>query len=88
MNLRASKEVPVPEKVAYIGNAATASVTSLTAAEIESPSVSELASRIRGDLKRQRTPDQVKALVAWHLQCYSKGTSFPVAGQWNQLLFS
>lgn len=88
MNLRASKEVPVPEKAAYIGNAATASVTLLTAAGIESLSVSELASRIREDLNRQRTPEQVKALVAWHLQCYSKGARFPVAGHWNQLLFS
>lgn len=89
MNLRgASDEVPVPGKVAYIGNAAMGSITMSTAAEIEKLSVSELASRIREDLRRQRAPDQVKAQVAWQLQCYMKGARAPMAGRWNQLVFS
>jgi len=89
MNLRgASEEVPVPGKVAYIGNAATGSITISTAAEIERSSVGELASRIREDLKKQRAPDQVKAQVAWQLQCYDKGARAPLAGHWNQLMFS
>lgn len=89
MNIRgSSEEVPVPGKTAYIGNAAMSSITLTTVAEIKSMSVSELASRIREDLKRQRAPDQVKSLVAWQLENYEKGAGVPMQGHWNQLMFS
>lgn len=89
MNIRgASEEIPVPGKTAYIGNAAMSSATLITAAEIERSSVSQLASRIRKDLKRQRAPDQVKSMVAWQLQNYSKRARSPMQGHWNQLMFS
>jgi hypothetical protein len=89
MNVRgASEHVPLPDKSAYIGNAVL-SATSLTdTAELYKLSVGEVAYLVRENLKKQRTPEQIKAMCAWQLENYNKGISSPLPGSWNQILFS
>lgn len=47
----ASKRLPIPGKKVYIGNAATVSTITTTAAEIPNATLSGLASGIREDLR-------------------------------------
>ncbi|KAF9698313.1 hypothetical protein EKO04_003352 [Ascochyta lentis] len=89
MNLRGvSAELPSPDKSAYIGNAVIGALTLTTVAEIEALSMSELASRVREDLKTQKEPRQVKSLVAWTLDRYKSGARLAMVGSWNQIMFS
>lgn len=89
MNLRGIwEELPVPGKTAYIGNAVMTSVTLTTVAEVESLSVGELAGRVREDLKKQRSPEQIKSMLAWSLNNLKKGALPPMVGSWKQIAFA
>jgi hypothetical protein len=85
---RPLKISPTSGENAYIGNAVDGAVTFTTAAELEKLSVGELAFRVRRDLEKQRAPDQLKAHIAWSRDCYNKSGRFPLAGSWNQIIFS
>jgi hypothetical protein len=88
-NLRGmSDRLPVPGKTAYIGNGAMKAITLTTVAELEDMSVGQLAARIRADLMTQRAPKQVKSMVVWQYDCFRKRQRSPVAGSWNQIIFS
>lgn len=57
MTLRAlSRELPVPNKVAYIDNAALAVVTLVNVAELRQVSVGEIATRVSQHLTEQSAP--------------------------------
>ncbi|KAJ4312152.1 hypothetical protein N0V94_007590 [Neodidymelliopsis sp. IMI 364377] len=83
-----SRILPISGEKSYVGNAVGGAVTFTTVAELEKLSVSELAFRVRKDLEKQRSPDQVEAYIAWSHDCYSKSGRFPLAGSWNQIIFS
>ncbi|KAF2995038.1 hypothetical protein E8E13_000637 [Curvularia kusanoi] len=89
MNIRGvARDLPLPGKTAYIGNAASSSDTLLTMAEIDNFTVGELAARVRADLKKSRTLEQVKAKVAWDIENHVTGRQSAPPGPWNQHLFS
>lgn len=90
MNVRGiSEKVPLPGEKAYIGNAVLSAVTLTDMAEMNRLSVGEFAGRVRKDLKEQRDPRQIKAMVAWLLEYFNKGKGSPLpAGSWNQRIFS
>ena len=90
MNVRGiSENVPLPGKKAYVGNAVLGAVTLTTMSEIDTWSVGEFAGRLRKDLKEQRAPGQIKAIVAWLLRCFNEGKGSPLPpGSWNQSILS
>jgi hypothetical protein len=84
MNMRGLVEqLPIPDKVAYVGNAVLSCSTLTTMVDINSMSVSDLAGRIRESLTQQRAASQVKSMVAW---AYNGGGRMSMSGVWNQLI--
>ncbi|KAJ8109765.1 hypothetical protein OPT61_g7216 [Boeremia exigua] len=87
MDIRGAKGgLPLPENTAYISNAVQEAATILTIAEIDKLTVSELAARLREDLKRSRSPGQLTAANAWRLENCSSGRPSGPPGPWNQVI--
>jgi hypothetical protein len=72
----------------YTTNATVSSNTLITCGELNSSSVGALALRIRQDLQTQRTPEQIRHLVAWQLESRKEIGRNPLLGSWNQILLA
>jgi hypothetical protein len=72
----------------YTTNATVSSNTLITCGELNSLSVGALALRIRQDLQTQRTPEQIRHLVAWQLEARKEIGRNPLLGSWNQILLA
>ncbi|KAM0722813.1 hypothetical protein Q7P37_002255 [Cladosporium fusiforme] len=79
------EHLPETEKAAYTGNATMSSNTFITSGELDRSSVGELALRLRTDLQRQRTPEQVRHLLVWQRESRQQYGRLPLVGSWNQI---
>lgn len=80
----------LPDKGAavYTTNAIMAASTLVSCDELANTSVGALALRLHQDLQKQRTPEQVRHLVAWQLEAHNEYGRSPMSGPWNQILLS
>lgn len=80
----------LPDKGAevYTTNALMATSTLVSCRELAEMSVGALALRIRQDLQKQRTPEQVRHFVAWQLESEKDYGRSPLTGSWNQIMVS
>ncbi|KAF3040415.1 hypothetical protein E8E11_003660 [Didymella keratinophila] len=74
-------QLPIPGRVAYVGNAAVSSSTLTKMVDIDSMSASELAGRVRENPTHQIAALQVKSMVTW---AYNGGGRMALSGVWNR----
>lgn len=89
-NIRGLFPDHLPDKGAevYTTNAMVNTHTLVTSGELANMSIGALAWRLRQDLQKQRTPEQVRHLVAWQLDSSKQYGRSLMLGPWNQILMS